>query len=233
MTWLSPKGMGSDSGIMHRPKLQPCRQYPGRVAEKEQAATATATATAAPPSPSQSTSPWVGYFFRLLFLTRELRLLGSRSPPKMLTPSQIGVILRDSHALLRSKALLEARSCAFSRVMAVAIRKHLERNRKGQRPKFRLILVESRIHRLARYYKKQRSFLQSGNNSTLGWLIPCSHPPLDYHHLYDAQDPGAEGRLSSMKSWVDCEIGTDRVLQFIAVPEVVMSESTTASTLVA
>ena len=25
MTWLSPKGMGSDSGIMHRPKLQPCR----------------------------------------------------------------------------------------------------------------------------------------------------------------------------------------------------------------
>lgn len=36
---------------------------------------------------------------------------------------------------------------------AVAIRKHLERNRKDKDNKFRLILVESRIHRLARYYK--------------------------------------------------------------------------------
>ena len=36
---------------------------------------------------------------------------------------------------------------------AVAIRKHLERNRKDKDSKFRLILVESRIHRLARYYK--------------------------------------------------------------------------------
>lgn len=37
---------------------------------------------------------------------------------------------------------------------AVAIRKHLERNRKDKDSKFRLILVESRIHRLARYYKR-------------------------------------------------------------------------------
>merc|ERR1712098_401988 len=36
---------------------------------------------------------------------------------------------------------------------AVSIRKHLERNRKDKDAKFRLILVESRIHRLARYYK--------------------------------------------------------------------------------
>jgi len=39
---------------------------------------------------------------------------------------------------------------------AVAIRKHLERNRKDKDSKFRLILVESRIHRLARYYKTKR-----------------------------------------------------------------------------
>lgn len=39
---------------------------------------------------------------------------------------------------------------------AVAIRKHLERNRKDKDSKFRLILVESRIHRLARYYKKMK-----------------------------------------------------------------------------
>jgi len=36
---------------------------------------------------------------------------------------------------------------------AVTMRKHLEANRKDRDGKFRLILVESRIHRLARYYK--------------------------------------------------------------------------------
>ena len=36
---------------------------------------------------------------------------------------------------------------------AVSMRKHLELNRKDKDGKFRLILVESRIHRLARYYK--------------------------------------------------------------------------------
>uniref|UniRef100_A0A2N9F6L0 Ribosomal protein S13/S15 N-terminal domain-containing protein n=1 Tax=Fagus sylvatica TaxID=28930 RepID=A0A2N9F6L0_FAGSY len=39
---------------------------------------------------------------------------------------------------------------------AVSIRKHLERNRKDKDSKFRLILVESRIQRLARYYKKTK-----------------------------------------------------------------------------
>ena len=36
---------------------------------------------------------------------------------------------------------------------AVSVRKHLERNRKDKDGKFRLILIESRIHRLSRYYK--------------------------------------------------------------------------------
>lgn len=39
---------------------------------------------------------------------------------------------------------------------AVAVRKHLERNRKDKDSKFRLILIESRIHRLARYYRLNR-----------------------------------------------------------------------------
>ncbi len=39
---------------------------------------------------------------------------------------------------------------------AVTVRNHLERNRKDKDSKFRLILVESRIHRLARYYKRQK-----------------------------------------------------------------------------
>ena len=39
---------------------------------------------------------------------------------------------------------------------AVNIRKHLEKSRKDTDSKFRLILMESRIHRLARYYKSKR-----------------------------------------------------------------------------
>jgi len=39
---------------------------------------------------------------------------------------------------------------------AVAVRKHLERFRKDRDSKFRLILIESRIHRLGRYYKRKR-----------------------------------------------------------------------------
>jgi small subunit ribosomal protein S13e len=39
---------------------------------------------------------------------------------------------------------------------AVAVRKHMETNRKDRDSKFRLILIESRIHRLARYYKTKQ-----------------------------------------------------------------------------
>jgi small subunit ribosomal protein S13e len=39
-------------------------------------------------------------------------------------------------------------------LQAVAVRKHLERNRKDRDAKYRLILIESRIHRLARYYRR-------------------------------------------------------------------------------
>lgn len=39
---------------------------------------------------------------------------------------------------------------------AVSVRKHLERNRADKDAKFRMILIESRIHRLARYYIKKQ-----------------------------------------------------------------------------
>merc|ERR1712121_613654 len=91
---------------------------------------------------------------------------------KGLKPSQIGVILRDSHGggrvrfvtgnkilrILKAKGLApdlpEDLYCLIKK--AVNIRKHLERNRKDKDAKFRLILVESRIHRLARYYKTRK-----------------------------------------------------------------------------
>ncbi|XP_050946566.1 40S ribosomal protein S13-like [Cucumis melo] len=84
----------------------------------------------------------------------------------------IGVILRDSHGTAQVKSvtgnkilrILKAHGLApeipedlYHLIKkAVSIRKHLERNMKDKDSKFRLILVESRIHRLARYYKKTK-----------------------------------------------------------------------------
>ncbi|THU97796.1 hypothetical protein K435DRAFT_857251 [Dendrothele bispora CBS 962.96] len=133
---------------------------------------------------------------------------------KGLTPSQIGVTLRDSHGIpqvrfvtgnkilriLKSQGVLSSLlilacshtlfvvifphpispffppPCRFQNAFclgiglgpsipedlwhlikkAVAVRKHLEVNRKDKDSKFRLILIESRIHRLARYYKSKQ-----------------------------------------------------------------------------
>ncbi|KAL7276486.1 ribosomal 40S subunit protein S13 [Rhizina undulata] len=84
-------------------------------------------------------------------------------------PSQIGVELRDSHGIAQVKVvtgnkilrILKSHGLApeipedlyMLIKKAVAVRKHLERNRKDKDSKFRLILIESRIHRLSRYYK--------------------------------------------------------------------------------
>ena len=126
-----------------------------------------------------------------------------------MTPSQIGVVLRDSHGIAQVKrkqretsdskigsdlvyvvvviaslflacvyASPQVRSVTSNKVLrilkgsglapeipedlyymikkAVTMRKHLERNRADRDAKFRLILIESRIHRLARYYKTNK-----------------------------------------------------------------------------
>ena len=96
----------------------------------------------------------------------------ARYAKKGLTPSQIGVILRDSHGIpqVRSitgtKILRVLKSAGLAPELpedlyhlikkAVNIRRHLEKNRKDTDSKFRLILVESRVHRLARYYKSKK-----------------------------------------------------------------------------
>ena len=89
---------------------------------------------------------------------------------KGLSPSQIGVLLRDQHGIPQVRFLtgkkilriLKKNGCApqipedlYNLIKkAVSIRKHLEKNRKDKDSKFRLILVEARIHRLTRYYRK-------------------------------------------------------------------------------
>jgi len=91
---------------------------------------------------------------------------------KGLTPSQIGVILRDSNGIAQVRSvtgqkilrILKAHGLApeipedlyMLIKKAVQVRKHLEKNRKDKDSKFRLILIESRIHRLARYYRTSR-----------------------------------------------------------------------------
>ncbi|MCP9258312.1 40S ribosomal protein S13 [Dirofilaria immitis] len=111
---------------------------------------------------------------------------------KGLRPSQIGVILRDSHGVAQVRRvtgnkivrILKAKGMApeipedlYHLIKkAVNIRKHLERNRKDKDSKYRLILVESRIHRLARYYKTKRQLPATWKyeSSTASALLICS-----------------------------------------------------------
>ena len=95
-----------------------------------------------------------------------------KNAKKGMTPSQIGVLLRDSHGIPQVQSVTGAKILRILRAekiapelpedlyhlikKAVQVRKHLERNRRDTDSKFRLILVESRIHRLARYYKTQK-----------------------------------------------------------------------------
>ena len=98
-----------------------------------------------------------------------------RHAKKGLTPSQIGVQLRDSAGVAQVKnitgrkvlRILKHHGLApetpedlyFMIKKAVQMRKHMEKNRKDKDQKFRLILIESRIHRLARYYRRTRMYV--------------------------------------------------------------------------
>ncbi|XP_031518567.1 40S ribosomal protein S13-like [Papio anubis] len=112
-----------------------------------------------------------------------------RLAKKGLTPSQIGVILRDSHGaaqvrfvtgnnilrLLKSKGLAPDLPEDLYHLIkkAVAVQKHPESSRKNKDAKFRLILIESWIHHLARYCKTKRILPPSGKyqSSTASALV--------------------------------------------------------------
>ena len=92
-----------------------------------------------------------------------------KNAKKGLTPSQIGNVLRDSHGIAQVKnvtgnkvlRILKANGLApnlpedlYQLIKkAVNVRKHMEKQRKDKDSKFRLILIESRIYRLARYHR--------------------------------------------------------------------------------
>merc|ERR1719217_1248704 len=107
---------------------------------------------------------------------------------KGLTPSQIGVTLRDSFGVPQVRTVTGNKILRILKVAglapelpedmyylikkAVSMRKHMDKNRKDKDSKFRLVLVESRIHRLARYYRRTKQLpanwkYSSANASTL------------------------------------------------------------------
>ena len=89
------------------------------------------------------------------------------------SPSQIGVVLRDQYGIPQVKGVTGSKILRVLKVAGVApqipedlyhlikkavnVRKHIEKFRRDRDGKFRLILIESRIHRLARYYRKVKS----------------------------------------------------------------------------
>eukprot|EP00669_Euglena_mutabilis_P006102 TRINITY_DN182_c0_g1_i1.p1 TRINITY_DN182_c0_g1~~TRINITY_DN182_c0_g1_i1.p1 ORF type:complete len:152 (+),score=3.33 TRINITY_DN182_c0_g1_i1:49-504(+) len=89
---------------------------------------------------------------------------------KGLPPSTIGRQLRDSNGIGSIRAVTGRKILRILKhnglapeipedlymliKRAVTLRKHLEKHRKDMAMKFRLVLVESRVHRLARYYRR-------------------------------------------------------------------------------
>lgn len=89
---------------------------------------------------------------------------------KGLPPSMIGIQLRDSMGIAQVKNITGRKILRLLKhngqapdipedmyaliKRAVNMRKHLDKNRRDIDTKYRLIMVESRIHRLARYYKR-------------------------------------------------------------------------------
>ena len=106
-----------------------------------------------------------------VFTLEKLTPLICQLAKKGLVPSQIGIYLRDCKGIPQTKSItgkkiiriLKAKKMApeipedlyFLIKKAVNVRKHLERNKKDKDSKFRLILIESKIHRLSRYYKRK------------------------------------------------------------------------------
>ncbi len=113
---------------------------------------------------SKTAPPWVQY------TPEEVEQLVVELARRGFGPSMIGIILRDQYGIPLVKAITgkkitqileehglapkipEDLMCLIRR--AVRIRKHLEEHPKDMSAKRGLILVESKIHRLVKYYKR-------------------------------------------------------------------------------
>ncbi len=117
--------------------------------------------------PIKKTIPsWIRY------KTKEIELLIVKLTKEGKTTSEIGMILRDIYGIpdarrllgkkitdiLDEKKMLPAIPEDLLKLIkrSIAIRKHLEENHKDQVGKRGLILTESKIRRLVKYYKKTK-----------------------------------------------------------------------------
>jgi small subunit ribosomal protein S15 len=105
-----------------------------------------------------------------IYKEQEIELLITKLAKEEKTPSQIGLILRDIYGipseklitkksmtqLLKEKGLLsEIPEDLLSLIRrSIAINKHLEANRKDETARRGIILTESKIRKLIKYYKK-------------------------------------------------------------------------------
>lgn len=106
----------------------------------------------------------------LRYKPKEIELLVTKLAKEGKAPSQIGLVLRDTYGVPDTKSLTEK---SITEIMAekkltpelpedivalmrksIAIRKHLEENKKDQPAKRGLLLTESKIRRLLKYYKR-------------------------------------------------------------------------------
>ena len=108
----------------------------------------------------------------LRYKPKEIELLITKLAKEEKTPSQIGIDLRDTYGIPDIRLVLKKRISDIlkeKKILAdipedlmalikkvVAIRKHLENNHKDETAKHGLILTESKIKRLVKYYKRTR-----------------------------------------------------------------------------
>ena len=107
---------------------------------------------------------WVRY------KSKELELLIIKLAKEGKTPSQIGIILRDIYGIpdeklvtkknitkiLEEKKILPELPEDLTALIkkAISVRKHMESNKKDEKARFGLLLTESKIKRLTKYYKR-------------------------------------------------------------------------------
>lgn len=109
----------------------------------------------------------------LKFTTQDIEEKILKYAKKGHTPSQIGTIMRDHQGVGQVKSVTGRKILKILRAnglapeipedlyhlikKAVTIRKHLEKNHVDKTSKHRLILTESKIHRLSRYYRTRKT----------------------------------------------------------------------------
>jgi len=109
---------------------------------------------------------WVRY------KSKELELLIIKLAKEGKTPSQIGIVLRDIYGIpdeklvtkknitkiLEEKKILPELPEDLTALIkkAISIKKHMEINKKDEKARFGLLLTESKIKRLTKYYQRAK-----------------------------------------------------------------------------